>query len=241
MTLRTYRAGTGRSRTDFRWEVKTVSSSSGAEGPLVKIIDLELGHYPVESDLEAVIDEISDQLPAAQAAGAWILGNMTPSGRRWREIVLDEADKPPVLRTLPAGRCITEIEAAAIERRDARTRASITPEIRGMVRRGDPLTSQEAAQGILRKASELHAAITTEIARRGPMTDAELEDLERFAHYGYSTVRKRRTELTQAGRLIEVGTRLNRRGARMIVWDLVGRNDFDAPSQAELFSTGARS
>jgi hypothetical protein len=49
------------------------------------------------------------------------------------------------------------------------------------------------------------------------MTDGELENLPVFAHYGPSTVRKRRSELYQAGRVAETGAR---RG-KMNVWRAV--------------------
>lgn len=101
-----------------------------------------------------------------------------------------------------------------------------------MVRKGDPITSVLAADAVQKKASGLHAAITEAIFEQGHgMTDQELEDLSRFSHYAYSTVRKRRTELFQAGLLVEVGIRTNSRRQKMIVWDLVGRHE---PQQHEL-------
>jgi hypothetical protein len=107
--------------------------------------------------------------------------------------------------------------------------------IRGMVRKGDPFTCILAATTIEKKASELHAAITLEIRRRGPMTDGELEDLSRFSRYAYSSVRKRRTELFQGGLLISVGSRKNKRGNTMLVWDLIGRVEPEDPRQGDLF------
>ncbi len=106
--------------------------------------------------------------------------------------------------------------------------------IRGMVRKGDPFPCILAAEKVQRKASELHEAITKEVyRRRDGMTDQELEDLPRFSRYAYSSVRKRRTELFQAGLLIVIGSRKNNRGNVMQVWDLVGRHE---PSQGSLFS-----
>lgn len=104
--------------------------------------------------------------------------------------------------------------------------------IHGMVRTGDPMTCISAADKIQRKASALHEAITEEIFRRGPMIDQELEDLARFKAYAYSSVRKRRTELVQAGLLVCVGVRKNKRGNMMQIWELAGRVP---PSQKELF------
>lgn len=117
-----------------------------------------------------------------------------------------------------------------------KTANEIIPTIRGMVRRGDPMTCRAAAETIIKKASDLHAAITEEIRIRGPMTDAELRDLDRFAGYAHSSVSKRRTELYQAGLLVSVGTRRNARGSKMLVWDLVGRQgNFERPAQRSLF------
>ena len=104
--------------------------------------------------------------------------------------------------------------------------------IHGMVRAGDPMTCITAALTIERKASRLHEQITAAIARRGAMTDQELEDRPQFANYAYSSVRKRRTELCQAGLLICVGVRKNKRGNMMQIWELAGRVP---PSQKELF------
>ena len=106
-----------------------------------------------------------------------------------------------------------------------------------MVRRGDPFTCVTAAHTIQKKASELHEAITWEIKQRGAMTDQELEDLDRFRRYAYSSVRKRRTELFQGGLIAVVGTRKNNRGNMMQIWDLVGRVEPDPanPFQRDLF------
>lgn len=109
---------------------------------------------------------------------------------------------------------------------------NIFERVRGMVRKGDPMTSVLAADGVKRKASGLHESVTTAIFDNGHgMTDQELEDLPQFAGYAYSTVRKRRTELAQAELLVPVGTRTNNRRQKMIVWDLAGRHE---PTQIEL-------
>jgi hypothetical protein len=105
--------------------------------------------------------------------------------------------------------------------------------IHGMVRTGDPMTCISAADTIQRKASALHEAIARAIYTRGAMTDQELEDLDRFRHYAYSSVRKRRTELCQAGLLVCIGVRKNKRGNMMQIWELAGRVP---PSQKELFT-----
>lgn len=103
--------------------------------------------------------------------------------------------------------------------------------IRGMVRKGDPFTCYLAAGTIQRHASRLHEQITQAIRNRGDMTDQELEDLDQFSAYAYSSVRKRRTELVQAGLLVVVGSRKNNRGNTMQVYDLVGRQPGDTHAQ----------
>lgn len=96
-------------------------------------------------------------------------------------------------------------------------------DVRGMVRKGDHFTCYLAAKAISKTASKLHEQITEEVYTRGPMTDQELEDIPRFSHYAYSSVRKRRTELVQGLKLVRVGHRKNNRGQLMQVWDLAGR------------------
>ena len=92
--------------------------------------------------------------------------------------------------------------------------------IKGMVRKGDPMTCFLAATGVERKASLLHENILMALQEGGPMTDQELEDLPQFRHYAYSTVRKRRTELYQSGLVTSIGTKKNRRNQTMLIWTL---------------------
>lgn len=88
-----------------------------------------------------------------------------------------------------------------------------TQSIRGMVRETGSLTSQRAAVDVLPKLSKLERRIMEILATVGPqyapegMTDREIETLREFAHYGPSTVRRRRTTLFQQGRLVENGVR----------------------------------
>lgn len=87
----------------------------------------------------------------------------------------------------------------------------------GMVRTDDPATSVVAAETVLPKLNRLRTRVLTLIAEAGPdgLTDRELERLPEFAAYAYSTVRKRRTELYQAGYLVEAGVR-----DRLTVWTI---------------------
>jgi hypothetical protein len=78
---------------------------------------------------------------------------------------------------------------------------------RGMVHRDGLPTEREAAAKVARKLGELHHAVLEELRARGPMTDRELECLARFDALGPSTVRKRRSELFQVGRLEAFGKR----------------------------------
>ena len=70
-------------------------------------------------------------------------------------------------------------------------------------RAGDHQTSITAAKKILPRLSELHEKVLR--AMNTPKTDKELERLPEFSGYGFSTIRKRRSELFQAGRLEETG------------------------------------
>lgn len=74
----------------------------------------------------------------------------------------------------------------------------------GMVRGNDPETSQAAAVGLLPKLSTLQAAV---LAVADGRTDREIEAMPHFAQYAPSTVRKRRSELLQQGRLMADGDR----------------------------------
>lgn len=94
----------------------------------------------------------------------------------------------------------------------------------GMVRREDHATSVEAAVAVAVHVSDLQGRVLEAFRQVGPMTDERLERLERFARYAYSTLRKRRTELYHLGKLVAVGSEINSRGRRMLVWALAGGN-----------------
>lgn len=68
-------------------------------------------------------------------------------------------------------------------------------------------TSVEAAKSILPCRTVLQSQILSALKTQGPMTDGELEKLPLFSTYGPSTVRKRRSELYQDGRVLETGKR----------------------------------
>jgi hypothetical protein len=99
-------------------------------------------------------------------------------------------------------------------------RESVLPGLQGMVHHGDPHTSVESAIVILRQQNELHVKVEAAFVEHGQMTDEQLEELPEFVGYGPSTIRKRRSELYHAHRLVKVGEQRNRRGRKMLVWDL---------------------
>lgn len=79
-----------------------------------------------------------------------------------------------------------------------------TSAIAGMVRGDSPVTSQAAAVRVLEKLSALQHQVLMAV---DGLTDRELERLPQFSEYAPSTIRKRRSELWQLGRLREDGTR----------------------------------
>ena len=87
-----------------------------------------------------------------------------------------------------------------------------------MHRKTDHQTAIDASERVAKSCkTELQSAIYEVLIERGPMTDGELETLPQFSQYGPSTVRKRRSELYQAGRVTETGEVR----ARMKVWKAI--------------------
>ncbi len=74
-----------------------------------------------------------------------------------------------------------------------------------LARRHDPLTSHAAADCIAPKLSQLQAEVLSAYRRHGPMSARVAERLPEFASYGFSTVRKRISELHKLGELAESG------------------------------------
>jgi hypothetical protein len=74
-----------------------------------------------------------------------------------------------------------------------------------MFRRSDPLTSRSAAAVVLPSLNRLQVAVLEAYRAHGPMSARQAERLEEFSDYGFSTVRKRISELHQAGLLVEAG------------------------------------
>ncbi len=106
----------------------------------------------------------------------------------------------------------------------ARIAATIPRIPKDLHRHPDADTSVEAAQVIARRLSEMQDAVLAAFTRYGEMTDEQLEELDEFREYKYSTARKRRTELVAKGYLASCGKALNSSGtARMTLWNLTER------------------
>lgn len=89
---------------------------------------------------------------------------------------------------------------------------------RSMHRKSDHETSIAASERVAKSCkTELQSAILEKLIELGPMTDGELESLPVFSHYGPSTVRKRRSELFQDGKVEKTGEVRS----RMSVWKAV--------------------
>lgn len=91
--------------------------------------------------------------------------------------------------------------------------------LKGLARRSDPATSHEAARAITGSLTAIQQEVLDFARRvgRGGFTDRQLE--ERFN--GRSTYRTRRSELTQAGLIVDSGhTRQLDTGRHAIVWVL---------------------
>lgn len=86
-------------------------------------------------------------------------------------------------------------------------------------RAADLETARAAGDRVRPRVHALHAAVLDAFraVHPTPLTDRELETRPEFARYAPSTIRKRRSELYQAGALIAVGER-----DRMTTWALAG-------------------
>ena len=98
-------------------------------------------------------------------------------------------------------------------------------EILGMVRTTDPIESQRAAVDSLAHRTQIQQRILAILVAEGPQTDRQLSDRNEFRGYGQSTVRTRRSELTQSeknpeGQIVKVG-RLDKHS----LWGIRGSKD----------------
>jgi len=113
-----------------------------------------------------------------------------------------------------------EREADAMTQPDLFRDVCLGVDITGMTRRRDHHTSVDAAVVVARALTELHQRVLEAFREHGPMTDEALEQLDAFAGYGPSTLRKRRSELYQQRRLCVISEARNSRGRKMLVWGL---------------------
>lgn len=97
-----------------------------------------------------------------------------------------------------------------------------------LTRNTDPPTSQEAARTVGKSLNDLQATVLEFIRQRGTVIDSDLVAWGVSQGYAESTLRKRRTELSQMGLLELVGQRKNQRGRKELVWQVT-------PSQTVMF------
>lgn len=93
--------------------------------------------------------------------------------------------------------------------------AAPTAEIRGMVRGEGSIESQRAAVDVKQDCAWIRWRLMQILVAEGPQTARALETRNEFRHFGPSTVRKRLTELKQAGQIAQVG-----REDKMAVWSV---------------------
>ena len=74
-----------------------------------------------------------------------------------------------------------------------------------MSRRSDPITSLAAAAVIEPIVNKLQGDVLKAFSEHGDMTARTAERLGEFANYGFSTIRKRISELAQRGQLAQRG------------------------------------
>jgi hypothetical protein len=80
-------------------------------------------------------------------------------------------------------------------------------ETRTLARPNDPATSHEAALAISDTLSQLQQRVYQTFVAAGPMTAKECEDLPEYETWGFSTVRKRCSELLARGWLVRTGVK----------------------------------
>lgn len=88
-----------------------------------------------------------------------------------------------------------------------------------MARRADMETSREAAAVVEPHLGKIQREVLEAYRAHGPMTARDLEALPEFSEYGFSTVRKRLSELARAGHLVPHGTDRSGRAA-ITIWRL---------------------
>jgi hypothetical protein len=92
-----------------------------------------------------------------------------------------------------------------------------------LVRHSDPPTSHEAAGFIAEKLNAIQQAVYAAFLERGPASARQAEAWPELRTYGFSTVRKRVSELARVGYLVEVGTETDSGHTRATVYRGVKR------------------
>ena len=87
---------------------------------------------------------------------------------------------------------------------------------RPMSRDADPDTSRDAASVIRVDLGRIQALVLNAYLEHGPMTARTCERLAVFEEYGFSTIRKRISELASSGFLRECGVDRSRRSPATI-------------------------
>lgn len=105
---------------------------------------------------------------------------------------------------------------------DAAPAASLANPLKRMARRTDGVASKEAAERVSKQLSKLQKTVIIALSDYGkPMTDEDLEVYcSRLGNFAQGTIRKRRTELTRMGKIVEAGTTKNSRGSTVTLWRL---------------------
>lgn len=91
-------------------------------------------------------------------------------------------------------------------------------QLQRMTHRGGRRTEAKAALSVVRGVSALQQQVLDAFDEFHQLTAEQCERLPCFAHLGPSTVRKRISELAQAGKLMPCGEQPNSRGKAMTVW-----------------------
>lgn len=94
-------------------------------------------------------------------------------------------------------------------------------EAKALVRATDPPTSGESAAAVYESLTDLQRKVFDFIRERGMVIDSEIVEWGYTQGYAESTLRKRRTELSQKGLLELCGSRLNKRNRRELSWQVM--------------------
>ncbi len=97
------------SSADYAFAVVQVFNDERAN-EIIQIVDNKTG-VSVTNDVENVLNEIEVRLPRPATDYVWIYRDTMDN---WDEIVVDDVGNFVKFAPLPRGRCLTEIQAAAI-------------------------------------------------------------------------------------------------------------------------------